>query len=242
MLRDILILGVIAAVVIILLRLILGAPILQRIRETFVSGPTTLTNYTECPSGSVFYMYGGKAFCCSGNIDPNAITAADTCKIALPGPSSVFCTLGPTTNNGIVNCVETAAGLAQADQDTYCSPTLPNFAPKHKERGACCETVNADGTGCTNNNICLVGGDPDLFNNPLWSCELFKAQYEDGGCPNGYVENHVTAGSNSTDKVKNLYYCANLAGVCFQKATIDRLQAYQYDTSNLTVCPTTSSS
>ena len=114
MLRDVLIIGTIVAVVIILLRLILGSPIIQRIRETFVSGSHTTNKYTECPPDSKMYMFQGKAFCCSGNIDYQADSAAGSCKTVLtgsmPAANNVFCTLGPTTSDGIVNCIETKAG------------------------------------------------------------------------------------------------------------------------------------
>jgi len=239
MLRDVLIIGAIAAVVIILLRLILGSPIIQRIRETFVSGSHITNKYTECPPSSKLYMFQGKAFCCSGNIDPLADSPAGSCKTSLtgsmPAANNVFCTLGPTTSDGVVNCIETKAGLIQADEDTYCTPAMPTFVPGYPPKGACCASANSDGTGCTTSTICVVGGNPDLFNNPLWSCELFKAQGEDGACPSGYNPNQVTA-PNPSSTVTNLYNCTSSTAVCYQKATIDRLREAKYDVSNLTQC------
>jgi hypothetical protein len=235
MLRDVLIIGTIVAVVIILLRLILGSPIIQRIRETFVSGSHTTNKYTECPPDSKMYMFQGKAFCCSGNIDYQADSAAGSCKTVLtgsmPAANNVFCTLGPTTSDGVVNCIETKAGLIQADEDTYCSPSMPTFAPTVSAKGSCCALY--DGTTCSTPS-CAVGGDPNVFNNGPNSCEIIRAQFDDGACPANSTP--IVVSPSTIPKTKTVYGCLSGSSVCYLKSTLELMRAEGVDVIGLTQC------
>ena len=68
--RDILIIGLIIAVVVILIRVAMGTPMIKRVMESFSGSMDSTT--PECPLGSTFYKYGDAVFCCSGKIKTDA--------------------------------------------------------------------------------------------------------------------------------------------------------------------------
>ena len=92
--RDILIIGLIIAVVVILIRVAMGAPMLRRVMESFTG--STVNTVTVCPSGSKFYMYDGGAFCCSGKIKTEANSLQESCSQAVSTGQLTFCGLGPS--------------------------------------------------------------------------------------------------------------------------------------------------
>jgi hypothetical protein len=81
--RGVLLAGLIVAVVLILIRTIMGTPLIKRVAEGFVNGGKQLTNTaTECPKDTTMYMYEGVAYCCSGTVNPDSNTVQKSCTAA----------------------------------------------------------------------------------------------------------------------------------------------------------------
>jgi hypothetical protein len=142
--RDILVIGLVIAVVIILIRIIFGTPLIQRIRETFANANANaksvalINSSTECPPGSTMYMFEGTALCCSGKFNPDATSIADSCiRTGGRNTESTFCTLGPSVQ-GAPNCLETRAGLMQAKGESVCPANAPTFVSPAGSAGRCC--------------------------------------------------------------------------------------------------------
>ncbi len=236
--RDILIGAVIIAVIIILLRLIFGSPLVQRISETFANPSSLINKTTECPKGSEFYMYGDTAYCCSGTVNGAADSVKKTCRpLSGRDDSTVFCTLGPTTRDA-KNCLELRSGLMQAEGMTFCPSATPTFVKPDGSSGSsgttgrCCGPPggNSGLTDCAPGAAsCEVAADPDPFKNPA-SCQFKKAQEEDGACPAAYGPFTAARGPIT------IYGCTNTATNCYKQATIDRLRSFGHDVTGLVVC------
>ena len=103
--NDIIVIGLMVAVVLILIRVIVGSPLIKRVRETFASGSASgssklINSSTECPAGSQLYMYEGRVFCCSGTINTDASLQAAPAvsrqtRVAVPPPSRSVFTMAP---------------------------------------------------------------------------------------------------------------------------------------------------
>jgi hypothetical protein len=238
--RDILVIGLIIVVVIVLIRVVYGTPLVRRVMESFTV--TMMNTTTECHSGSQMYMYDGAAFCCSGRINPDANSLADSCPKS--GTSAVavnFCALGPS-QKGVPNCLETANALYDKEGLRFCPPTMPNYVKTTSGQGRCCASaVNPRRTECTvpSAGTCDVAATTNVFQtlsktNP--SCQFQKAQADDGACPPTYspmvfhIDHGIYAG-------RSLYGCINpMKGGCLAPATLDRMKRMNYDVTGIPVC------
>lgn len=231
MMRDILIGAVVIAVIIILLRLIFGSALVQRISESFAN-PSLVNKTTECPAGSQFYMYEGAAYCCSGTVATSADSVTKTCRpVSGRNDSTVFCSLGPSTAN-VKNCLELRSALMEAEGATFCPSGTPTFVKPDGSAGRCCGAPggNSGLTACaTGAASCEVAADPDPFKNPA-SCQFKKAQEDDGACPATYGPFTAARGPIT------IYGCTNTATNCYKQATIDRLRSFGHDVTGLVVC------
>jgi hypothetical protein len=238
--RDILFGAIIIAVIIILGRLIFGSPLVQRVRESFANAPPpALTNKsTECPKGSVFYMYEGTAYCCSGQINGSADSAARSCRpVQGRDASTTFCTLG-ASSPAAPNCLTLRSGLMQAEAETLCPSTMPTYVQSNAvgDAGNCCGAPggNADLTTCTTGaTTCAVatnGVDADPFQS-AGSCQFLKAQEDDGSCPSSFTPIVVPRPDGTT-----IYGCTNSATNCYLPATLARLRSFGHNVTGLVAC------
>ena len=253
--RDIIVYGLIIAVVIILVRIIIKTPLGKSVVEAFTSATvaTPINTMTECPGDSTMYMYGGTAYCCNGTINPDSDDIKQTCTKLWQrdaGPH-IFCTLGPE-REGVKNCLETRVGLMQAKGETECPPLLPNFcqgaSTTPTAAGRCCQgPTNEKLTDCMTtapNTFCDVTTAENEFTVPT-SCQFLRDQQEAGSCPSGY--NSTTTSFSSTSGVATpfagmtLFGCTNGSAVCYQSSLLQRLQALGLDISSLTECPSSGS-
>ena len=204
--RDILIIGLIIAVVVILIRVAMGTPMIKRVMESFTGGAAP-ASITECPANSKFYMYDGTAFCCSGRINKEANSQKESC---MPLRSSrtdlTFCTLGADQPD-IPNCMNTKEKKFKERAALVCPPSSPNYvegpAYSDSEHGKCCVgPTNAERTACmSDEGSCLVAApDANILKTPTVSCQLKKLIQTDGACPSTYtstvLENVASTGFN----------------------------------------------
>ena len=239
--RDILIIGIILAVIVILVRVAVGTPMIRRVMESFTS--SMINNTTECPAGSQMYMYEGAALCCSNQIKPDANSLAESCsKGSSAIANTTFCSLGPS-QKGVPNCLEIKNNKFAEERIRFCPPAAPNYVKgppgSATENGRCCASIeNAGYTDCIDAaGSCTVNPSSNLFTTtPQPSCQLLKAQAEDGACPASYspmifpINDGAFAGLS-------LYGCFNpMKGGCLDAATINRLKQLGYDVAGLPVC------
>jgi len=240
--REILVGGILFAVILILGKVVMGSPWF-RLQEGFSSGVFNST--TECPAGSTMYMYGGAAYCCSGQIRPDADRAQNSCKLMWTRPDSnttpspVFCTLGPS-KDGIQNCLAERGGLMQSQGATVCPPQMPNFVMDPSGNSRCCSGPgNSAQTQCLDPNApsCApVTGNMFLGQT---SCQLLRAQATDGPCPTGFnaqMGSMSLTNANGSSSMLNVYYCSNHSSNCYSPGIIARLNALGYNTKILPVC------
>jgi hypothetical protein len=243
--RDILIGGLIVAAVIILIRVIVGSPMARRVMESFQSGgdtPATLLNTTtECPSGSQMYMYDGVAYCCNGQVNPDADTVKQSCRPFLypPGFQLTFCSLGPPSKTTHVkNCLELRAGLMAAEGASFCPPSKPNFCQGGVNGRCCAGPANQNFTDCADSQPhCdrLPAGQDPLTD--ATSCDFQRLAEEDAAsCPTGYHQ-VITAGQGQFTGL-NIYGCTNMTQTCYSADMIGRLKADGKDVSKLQPCST----
>ena len=236
--RDILIIGLIIAVIIILVRIAIGTPMIKRVMETFTS--SMINSTTECPMGSQLYMYEGAAFCCSGHIKPDANSLADSCAVGRNPEKNAFCALGPS-QKGVPNCLETANNLFEEEGLRFCPSASPNYVKDSAGKARCCASAtNATRTECIDAaGSCDVAATDNIFRttsqtNP--SCQFLKAQADDGTCPSSFspMVFHVGAGPLGG---LSLYGCFNpMKGGCLAPATLERLKSLKYDVTGIPVC------
>jgi hypothetical protein len=237
---DVLVLGLVIAVVIILIRIIVGTPLVKRVAESFASGGSVslINTMTECPGSAVMYMHDGAAYCCSGSLRVGADALKDTCKPLLNRDSSfTFCTLGPAKPD-VPNCLELRSGLMQAEGENSCPPSLPNFVKGPKgsvtENGRCCKAPgNQEMSDCISGEFCDVSTDANIFKNPA-SCGFIKAQHDDGPCPTDFGPLKATGTGPMADIT--LYGCTNSSQNCYSAATLKRLAELGYDVKGLPSC------
>jgi hypothetical protein len=241
--RGVLLAGLIMAVVLILVRTIMGTPLIKRVAEGFASGGKQLTNTaTECPKGTTMYMYEGVAYCCSGTVDPDATTVQKSCTAANSwqrGASKLtFCTLGPATGaSGIKNCLELRAGLMQAEGERLCPPSKPNYV-KEGERARCCASAANDTyTDCADlgtGKYCDFTADANELKVPE-SCQFLREKESATACPAKYKP-FTTEGQGSLAGL-TLYGCTDMGKNCYSSALLTRLRQLGYKTDGLTPCP-----
>ena len=203
--RDILIIGLIIAVVVILIRVAMGTPMLKRVMESFTG--SAAASVTECPANSKFYIHDDIVFCCSGRINKDANSLKESC---MPLRSSrndlIFCTLGPD-QPGVPNCMNTKEKKFKEKAALVCPPSAPNYvegdAYSDSENGkSCVGPTNAERTACmSDEGSCLVAApDANILKTPTVSCQLKKLIQTDGACPSTYtstvLENVASTGFN----------------------------------------------
>ncbi|NCY21261.1 hypothetical protein EBX31_04795 [bacterium] len=241
LLRQVIVGSLLVAVLVVLVRTVLGTPAVRRIAESFANGGSAaalLNTSTECPSGSQIYMYEGTAFCCNGRLNTDADTVGATCRPLLGQERKgfVFCTLGPSAD-GVANCLELRAGLLAAEQEKYCPPQMPNFVRRDgSDPGSCCaspadsaQTVCADPTAPS----CAVSTDANEFKSPQ-SCQYLKAVAAADPCPTGYT-GLQTQGAGAFAGL-TLYGCTDMGQNCYPAGALARLKELGYDTTGLTAC------
>jgi hypothetical protein len=234
--REILVIGAMIAAVIILFRVILGTPLVQRVRESFASSSPTLNSQTECPAGSQMYMYGGIAYCCSSKINPDASTVTESCRPTTDRDTTVtFCTLGPS-RGGVPNCLQLRSGLMQAEGEKYCPATIPTFVKGPSGERCCADSGNIALTECasTNSRFCNVSADTNIFKDPT-SCQFLKAQQDTEACPSGYGPFTAT-GNEGTMAGITLFGCTDRGTNCYAESTLKRLKELGYDVTGLPSC------
>lgn len=241
--RELIVGGLLVAVVVILIRVIVGSPIARRVMESFQSGgsPATLLNTsTECPKGSQMFMYEGAAYCCNGQVNPDADTLKQTCRAPLfpPGFQMTFCSLGPPSKaHGVKNCLELRSGLMAAEGASSCPASKPNFCQAGAANGRCCAgPVNTNFTDCADGQPhCdrLPAGQDPLTD--ATSCDFQRlAEADAATCPTGYHQ-VISVGQGNFAGL-NIYGCTNMTQTCYSADIISRLKAAGKDTSKLQLC------
>lgn len=241
--RDVLVIGLAIAVVLILIKVIWGSPLVSRVREGF-AGSALINASTECPTGTQMYMYEGQAYCCSSSINPDADSVQQTCRAppvpTLGGPPFTFCTLGPSSN-GVQNCLELRAGLMEAEGSTQCTTALPNFVKGYpgsaSANGRCCASpANMSYTDCANltQAYCDVSAGTNYFLAPQ-SCQFLRLS-QDTSCPTGY--GITTIAGQSQFAGMTLVGCSDNGKICYPSNVLSMLDGMNMDTSSLQLCPT----
>jgi hypothetical protein len=251
--RQIIIGALFLAVIFVIIRTIWGSPFVKRVIETFQSGggaPAVINTMTVCPTGSQMYMYEGRSYCCNGTINTDADTVERTCRppIYPPGITPTFCTLGPA-NKGVKNCLELRAGLMDAESQSRCPPSKPNFcqgdASTATAGGRCCTgAANEHRTDCNVStdvycDMMPAGGNP-IQTQWKGSCDFQRLAELDGqSCPSGYHQT-ITDGQGAFAGV-SIYGCTNMTQTCYSADMIGRLSKMGLDTSQLQNCSTVAS-
>ena len=248
--REVLIGGLLVVAVVILIRVIFSTPVGSRMIERFQNGggggtATLLNTTTECPTGSQLYMYEGTAYCCNGQVNPDADTLKQSCRPQLypPGFQLTFCSLGPPRKKdgnqiGVKNCLELKAGLMAAEGASFCPPSMLNYT-QGGDNGRCCRgPANASFTDCADTQPhCdrLAPGENPLKN--MTSCAFIKLSEDDAAsCPTGYQPTMITGHGQLEDY--HIYGCTNMTQTCFSDDLINRLKADGKKTDHLVRCAT----
>jgi len=229
--RDVIVIGFMIAAVLILLRVILGSPLVARVRESFANVPTLVNTATECPAGMTFAMHDGKAYCHNGD----AATFVRSLKGRM-GPvhtnSVTFCALGPSVK-GVTNCSGLLSDYMNNTATTVCPKDKPTYV-KGPAGGKCCSgPANSTHTECMGGESCTVITSGDEFLDEK-SCQFLKAQ-ESVVCPAGY-DPTLWKNKGPTGK-SSLPVCSSLGqGMCFTPAILQRLNELKYDTTGWPTC------
>lgn len=241
--KDILVIAVLVAAVILLVRTIWKTPFVQEGFASSAPASSLLNSATECPSNTTMYMYEGKAYCCSTTVNADADRLTDTCK---PNPLSrdpaafTFCTLGPTDDT-VKNCLEMRAGFLQALGEKVCPPSKPNLAlgPSGSATalGRCCSSAtNQDMTDCVDLSqtaYCDVSSQFDPFKAPT-SCQFERARETDPACPTGFSA-YTGQGVGSLQGL-TLYGCQDSNQICYSQAMLNSLKEFGHDVTGMKVC------
>lgn len=242
--RDLIVGGLLVAVVFILIRVIIKSPMARRVMESFQSGggatlATLLNTTTECPSGTKMYMYEGVAYCCNGQINVDADTVKQSCRAPLypPGFQMTFCTLGPKTrDNAVKNCLELRSGLMAAEGASFCPSSKPNYTQGGVNGRCCTGPANQNFTDCADSQPhCdrLPAGQDPLTD--ATSCDFQRlAEADAASCPSGYHQ-VISAGQGAFSGL-NIYGCTNMTQTCYSADMIGRLKAAGKDVSSLQQC------
>ena len=257
--RDIILLAITVAAVIIIVRTIMYMPLMQRAVETFVgdslvtdSSGTPQNTLTECPVGSQVYVYDGIVYCCEGIIDPDANTVQRSCRAGAGTAQRMLCTLGPD-KDGVVNCLKTRGGQMQEAGENICPPTLPNYCKgptgSSSGNGRCCGgDTNVGYTDCLLSSLpaCDVSGDStgNILTNYFLAptdCRFLRAAQLDTNCPVGYSHNSAITGVTGFKDATLIGCSIPVKGgsqYCYTPTIIGQLTTFGYDTSALPNCNT----
>jgi hypothetical protein len=219
--RDVLVIGFMIAAVIILLRIILGSPLITRIRESFANEESLVSTGTECPPDMTFVMHDGRAFCHTGDF-------ASFSRALSKGDKSVsYCALGPGSK-GVESCGSLLADFMRTKGSAVCPKDKPNYVKGPVGERCCAGPTNPVHTECMGGDFCPVSADTNEFADEK-SCQFQKAQ-QSAECPSGY-NSFVSQGTNM-----KLLGCTNGAANCYAKSTLKRLGELGYDTTGLPSC------
>ena len=251
--RDIILLAITVAAVIIIVRTIINMPALQRTIETFLGSDSSgsgvpMNSLTECPAGSQIYMYEGVVYCCEGLLNPDADTLQRSCKPAAVTGARMLCTLGPN-RNGVVNCLETIGGKMQEKGEQICPPALPNFcqgpAGSSTANGRCCASLpNVGYTDCTNTAsgyICDISSGANYFLTPT-DCRFLRSAALDTPCPKSYYPSQQympTGAFQGAVLIGCGKHTENVTTTCYSQNMLDNLVAAGYaqsDVDKLKLC------
>lgn len=247
--QTLVVIGLTIAVVLVLAKVIWGSPLVAHVREGFAngsSGPKPVNTMTECPAGSVMYMYDGIAYCCGGQVAPDANEVQGSCRPATSAPNApapLFCSLGPTSKDtGIPNCIETRAGMMDVLGEEICPTSMPNPVIARDGSTSCCASApNADYTACMDPTkpSCGVTSDPKWVQDPQ-SCQWIQFNEVNGACPSGLAS--FTAPGPGAMSGATLFGCLDHSTnqVCYSQALINTLTQMGYDASGLGVCSSNS--
>jgi hypothetical protein len=244
--RRILIGALFVAVILVLIRTIVGTPAMRQMVEGFQNAtvaPSTLNTVTECPAGTQMYMYEGAAYCCNGQVNPDADDLSQTCKPLLSRNFELtFCTLGPPRGT-LINCMELRAGQMQAKGETTCPAELPNYVQgatsSSTAAGRCCKTMaNAAFTDCNDitgaNSFCDVTTADNIFTVP-GSCQFLRLKDDAAAqCPKGAA--HFTMNGQGDYVGMTLIGCSNGSTICYPASVLTALAATGHSTTSLTPC------
>jgi len=252
--RDILLLAITVAAVIVIVRTIMYLPLMQKTIEAFVGGKDTsgsqLNAITECPPGAQIYMYEGTVYCCEGRVNPDADTLERSCKPASVTGDRMLCTLGPS-RHGVINCLQTIGGQMQEKGQTICPPAMPNFCKgptgSASGNGRCCAgQPNVGYTDCLSGRHCDVSGDEkgniqaNFFLDPT-DCRFLRAKELEPKCPPKYLHSMSLMTSGPFSGL-TLIGCstgsANETKYCYSGEILGQLTALGYDVSSLNACVT----
>lgn len=244
MLRHILIGALLIAVIIVIVRTILGTPAMRHMVEGFQTAPapSTLNTATECPTGTQLFMYDGAAYCCNGLVNPDADDISLTCKAPLSRNFNLtFCTLGPPTST-VPNCMELRAGQMSAKGEEVCPRELPNYVQggTNTAAGRCCKSMaNAAFTDCNDisrpNSFCDLSANDNIFTSP-GSCQFLRLKDDAAAqCPQG--SSLFTVGkTHGPFAGMTLIGCSGTNEICYPRMVLDRLVAAGHSTEGLTTC------
>jgi hypothetical protein len=246
--RDFIVIGLAIAVVIVLGRAIWQSPLISGVRENFANATSVsvhmMNSSTECPVGSKMYMYQGKAYCCSGLVSVDADTVQQSCRAWTPSPGAptglTFCSLGPSTE-GIVNCLETRSGQAQAKGEIYCPTDMPNYVQGPKlpgMRGRCCKSpADPQFLECQDSTQahCDITTETNIFKVPN-SCQFQKLP-DNTHCPSNY--SLITVPGQNNFQGMTLVGCSDSGTICYPSNILAQLKKLGYDTSSLVACGST---
>jgi hypothetical protein len=249
MLRFILIGALFIAVLVVIFRIVAGTPGMRQMIEGFQTkttpAPSTLNTVTECPAGTQLYMYDGAAYCCNGQVNPDADDINLTCKPLMSRNFNLtFCTLGPPRET-VPNCMELRVGQMTAVGEEYCPPTLPNFVQPAGSQGRCCKSLaNAAFTDCADtsapNSFCDMSSNNNIFMSPT-ACPFLRLKADAAAqCPAGYSPFTVGKSSGPFEGM-TLIGCSGDHDTCYPQTVIDRLKGSGQDVGTLTVCPAAAS-
>jgi len=231
--RDILIIGLIIAVIIILIRIAFGTPLIKRVMESFTS---SIQATPECPMGTKFYMHNNKAFCCSGKIKTAADTAADTCSTFIGKKEDLtFCTLGPRQKD-IPNCSEINEQILREEGKRVCPPSAPNYVRGNRGIGRCCAgPANAERTDCmsTLGSCDVAPSGTNILKTAQPSCQLRKLKEDTNGCPPSYSTSMMLASepNNWIFTGFNIPFCKNISTnkMCYTKPIKDKIKELKWE-------------
>jgi len=230
--RDILIIGLIIAVVVILFKVMFGTPLVKRVMESFAG--SMINSVTECPIGSTLYMYDGAVFCCSGKIKPEADMLSESCvpTYLRDKDDMTFCSLGPA-QGGVENCLESNEKRFREEGKRVCPPSAPNYAKgppgSATAAGRCCRgPTNANRTDCMNTagscEVTPAGKSILKSTSGQPGCQLLKLKEGEGKCPSS-TSTSIWAGEQG---FQELYFpmCSKLGGqnTCLTKPIIKKIK------------------
>lgn len=227
--RDVIVIGFMIAAILILGRVILGSPLVARVRESFANAdPSPVNVGTACPAGMTLAMHEGRAYCHNGDF---ATFLRSLTQKPQEGSNS-FCALGPE-KDGVANCSSLLSEFMSKQAILFCPKSQPNYVKGPAGMRCCAGPANAAHTACMSGESCAVITGDEFLNEK--SCQFLKAQ-ESVVCPAGY-DPFLWKNKGPTEK-STLPGCISTGrGICFTPAVLQRLKDLNYNTTGWPTCP-----